>query len=134
LTVPGDLEIAIDGDFSVNCSRTARIDAAALEIESGEAVLKAGTTRFTAGTVDAFMTECRVAVDKLTSVGSWWTAVFDRVTHHARSYMRSTDGLDQVKGKVVRLDAETLVDVHAPHVLTTGEKLVKTRGSQIHFG
>ncbi len=52
----------------------------------------------------------------------------------AGSHSRSTAGLDRVEAQTLQLEAEALVDVHAPHVLTTGETLVKTRGAQIHFG
>lgn len=67
-------------------------------------------------------------------VGGLWSSVFDRVQHFSQQYQRTTEGLDRVEAAQVQCEAAQLLQLHGQHTLINGEKLVKARGAQIHFG
>jgi hypothetical protein len=68
------------------------------------------------------------------SVGALWSSVFDRVQHFSQQYQRTTEGLDRVEATQLQCEASQLLQLHGEHTLINGEKLVKARGAQIHFG
>ena len=68
------------------------------------------------------------------AIGATLSTLFDRVHHHSKQYMRSTDGLDRTQAGHMELQARQLLQVHGEHTLIEGEQLVKARGAQIHFG
>ena len=68
------------------------------------------------------------------SVGALWSSVFDRVQHFSQQYQRTTEGLDRVEAAQLQCEASQLLQLHGEHTLINGEKLVKARGAQIHFG
>lgn len=68
------------------------------------------------------------------AIGAALSTLFDRVHHHSKQYMRSTDGLDRTQAGHMELQARQLLQIHGEHTLVEGEQLVKARGAQIHFG
>jgi hypothetical protein len=72
------------------------------------------------------------AVMKLT--GSLLSTVFDRVTHFSKNHLRTTQGVDRVQATHLEQEAQQLLRLSGEHALINGEKLVKARGGQIHFG
>jgi hypothetical protein len=67
-------------------------------------------------------------------IGSLFSTVFDRATHFSKHHLRTTDGVDRVQATHIEQDAGQLLRLSGEHALINGEKLVKTRGGQIHFG
>ena len=67
-------------------------------------------------------------------VGSALSSVMDRVQHFSRHYLRTTDGVDRVSATHIECEARQLLRLEGEHALINGEKLVKARGAQIHFG
>lgn len=68
------------------------------------------------------------------AIGSALHTVFDRVSHFSKQHQRRTDGLDRVSATHLERRADQLLQLSGEHALINGDKLVKTRGSQIHFG
>lgn len=67
-------------------------------------------------------------------IGATLSTLFDRVHHHSKQHTRHTEGLDRTQAEHMELQARQLLQVHGEHALIEGEKLVKARGAQIHFG
>ncbi len=78
--------------------------------------------------------ELRVIGSVFRLVGKALDTVFDRVSHFSKHHLRTTEGIDRVQSTHIELQAEQTVQVAGKHALINGEKLVKTRGGQIHFG
>lgn len=76
----------------------------------------------------------RVVGSVVKLVGSVLSTVMDRVSHYSRHYVRTTDGTDRVAATHLECEAKQLLRLSGEHTLVNGEKLVKTRGGQIHFG
>lgn len=91
-----------------------------LRVNSDDAQLDAGTVRLMGAVVKV--------------VGSVLSTVFDRVTHYSQQHLRTTKGLDRVHATHLECEAQELMRLSGKHALINGEKLVKTRGAQIHFG
>jgi hypothetical protein len=84
--------------------------------------------------IDSISSVFAATVGELKLVGALFSTVFDRETHHAQHHARSVDGVDRLDAEVVDHQARTLMRLHAENVLADGERLVKVRGTQIHFG
>lgn len=87
-----------------------------------------------AQTIDSISTVFAATVGQLKLVGALFSSVFDRETHHAQHHSRSVDGVDRLEAAVIDHQARELMRLHAENVLADGERLVKVRGTQIHFG
>ena len=83
---------------------------------------------------DLMGTRLHLVAGTLKAVGSALSTVFDRVLHHSRQHLRTTEGLDKVQADQLVCQASQLLELHGEHTLINGEKLVKARGAQIHFG
>jgi len=68
------------------------------------------------------------------AIGKALSTFFDRANHHSKQHMRTTEGMDCTKAQHLELQAQQLLQARSQHMLIDGEKLVKTRGAQIHFG
>lgn len=75
-----------------------------------------------------------IVASAVRSVGAMLSTVFDRVTHFAKHHARTTEGVDSVHATHLELQAQQLARISAEHALLNGDKLVKARGGQIHFG
>jgi len=78
--------------------------------------------------------ELRVVGSVVKIVGSVLSTVFDRVSHFSKNHLRTTDGLDRVQAMHLDCEASQLLRLSGEHALINGEKLIKARGGQIHFG
>jgi len=67
-------------------------------------------------------------------VGSVLSSAMDRIQQFSRQYLRHTEALDRVSAAQVQVEAKQILQLHGEQLLVEGENLVKTRGSQIHFG
>lgn len=76
----------------------------------------------------------RVVGSSIKLVGQLLSSVFDRVTHFSQHHLRHTEGTDRVQAAHVECEAQQLLRLSGEHTLINGEKLVKARGGQIHFG
>lgn len=84
--------------------------------------------------IDSISSVFAATAGQLKLVGALFSTVFDRETHHAQHHSRSVDGVDRLDAAVVDHQARELMRLHAENVLADGERLVKVRGTQIHFG
>lgn len=111
-----------------------RFEADALEFECGRFSLRARRSEISSDETQVVGREMRVigAVMKLT--GSLLSTVFDRVTHFSKNHLRTTEGVDRVQATHLEQEAQQLLRLSGEHALINGEKLVKARGGQIHFG
>ena len=76
----------------------------------------------------------QVVSSSIKTLGAVLETVFDTVRHYSKQHQRTTDGVDRTRAQHLELNAEQLMQLHAAHTLIDGEKLVKARGAQIHFG
>ena len=111
-----------------------RIEADTLEFECERFSLRTRRAEIASDEAQLVGRELRVigAVMKLT--GSLLSTVFDRVTHFSKNHLRTTEGVDRVQATHLEQEAQQLLRLSGEHALINGEKLVKARGGQIHFG
>lgn len=119
-----------------------------IEVEEGQLELQAPRVALSGRQLQFSAHEAKMAVDSaelvgrhlrvtgsvLKLVGSVLSSVMDRVNHYSRHYLRTTDGIDRVAATHVECEARQLLRLSGEHALVNGEKLVKARGGQIHFG
>lgn len=117
-TEDGQLQIAAQ-DLSLR-SRT-------LKVNAEESV-------FVSGGTEVIGERFRIVGSTFHMVGKIFHGVMERVSHYSQHYLRTTEGLDRVQSANLELSATQLLRVSGEHTLFEGEKLVKTRGAQIHFG
>lgn len=130
-------------------SNTLRLDGPTeLKVESGALSLNASDIRLRGTVVSLDAQKLQVSTDEaevigrqlhlfgsaLKVVGSALDTVFDRVSHFSKQYLRTTDGTDRVEGQIVEQQAKQLLQQSGEHVLINGNRLIKARGAQIHFG
>jgi uncharacterized protein YukE len=68
------------------------------------------------------------------AIGRLMSTIADRITQYSQTYSRTTQGMDRTEAQQLEVNAEQMVRLKAPYVLVEGDNLVKTKGSQIHFG
>ena len=119
-----------------------------IEVEQGALELQAPRIALSGRQLEVSAHEAKMAVDSaelvgrhlrvtgsvLKLVGSVLSSVMDRVNHYSRHYLRTTEGIDRVAATHVEREASQLLRLSGEHALVNGEKLVKARGGQIHFG
>lgn len=98
-----------------------------LQLDSKTSQLNVGETEVIGGGF-------RVVGRSFKLIGKALHSVMDQVTQFSRNYLRTTHGLDRVQSQHIEMNAKKLVRLSGEHTMFEGEKLVKTRGSQIHFG
>lgn len=106
----------------------------ALTLQTPSLQVAATQVRASGEQADVLYTRLHLFVQLLKSVGSTCSTVFDQVQHYAQRHLRTTQGLDRVQAQQLDLQAEQLLQLHGEHTLVDGEKLIKARGAQIHFG
>jgi hypothetical protein len=126
LRIDGDLQMEVRGDW--------KVQAAQISVKSAGAELRTGDARIGFDTLRSVGRVLQVTVQQTRWVGQELVAVVDRWMQHAKTTHRHTEGMEQASAGHMELAAQGVLHVKAPHVLTEGSDLVKTRGSQIHFG
>ncbi|MBK6293443.1 MAG: DUF3540 domain-containing protein [Rhodoferax sp.] len=76
----------------------------------------------------------RLIAGSVKLIGGVLSTVMERVHHFSKHYLRTTDGTDRVSATHIECEAKQLLRMEAEHTLVNGSKLIKARGSQIHFG
>lgn len=127
------LVIASEGAL---CLQAAALRLAAAEIgcESEDFALQSARVRVHSDEASLSSAGVRIVSGVTRVVGTAFSSVFDRVSQFSRHYLRTTRGLDRVHADHVECEAKHLLRLQAEHAVVQGEKLVKTRGGQIHFG
>lgn len=119
-----------------------------IEVDEGALELRAQRVGLKAADIDLAAQQLRVVADSaevagrqlsvigsgIKMVGSVLSSVMDRVQHFSRHYLRTTEGVDRVSATHIECEARQLLRLEGEHALINGEKLVKARGAQIHFG
>ncbi|RDI29494.1 uncharacterized protein DUF3540 [Pseudacidovorax intermedius] len=128
LSLPGDALLQAEGG-------TLSLQAEALDLRAGRSLaITAPQAQVAVDGADVVGRQLRVSAGVLKLVGSVLSTVMERVQHHSRHYLRRTEGLDQVHATHLNCEAEQTLRLSGEHALVNGEKLVKARGAQIHFG
>jgi Protein of unknown function (DUF3540) len=111
------------------------------EVRADEIGMQAKTAKFKLNHIklsfESFKSIGKLAqntVQQVRWVGQEFSAVVDRWFQHSKSHQRHTDGIECARAETLDFQAKAIVKIEAPNVLTEGSTLVKTRGSQIHFG
>lgn len=110
------------------------LDATELAIHSESVRLRARRADVAADDVALTGGQMRLIGGRVKVIGEMLSTVFDRVNHFSKQHTRTTAGLDRLRAAQLDCEAEQLMSLSGEHVLVQGEKLVKTRGGQIHFG
>jgi len=112
-----------------------------LSLQAGDIQLQSQGLRVRAEQATLGFAQAEVVGERLSvvattvkAIGALWSTLFDRVQHHSRQHLRTTDGVDRVQATHIEQEARQLLQLHSEHTLINGEKLVKARGAQIHFG
>jgi hypothetical protein len=127
LRMRGDTRIEVEGG-------TLQLQAPHIGIEGRQLQLSAHEAKMAVDSAELVGRHLRVTGSVLKLVGSVLSSVMDRVNHYSRHYLRTTDGIDRVAATHVECEARQLLRLSGEHALVNGEKLVKARGGQIHFG
>ncbi|NRF66454.1 DUF3540 domain-containing protein [Aquincola sp. S2] len=121
----------------------ARPDAAAVqrlklapkaEVVAQDFTLRTDSASFVYRSLQTIGELCRATIGQLRIAGASLSTVFDQQTHHARQHQRTVEGIDAVKAQVIDQQASELLHLQAETMLANGERVVKVRGAQIHFG
>lgn len=127
LRSPGPMRLEVaEGAFELQASSIA--------LQSERFVLDSARTDVASDDLEFVGRQVRVVGGAMRLIGSALSTVFDRVTHFSKHHARTTEGLDRVHATHLDLEAQQLVQISAEHALVNGDKLVKARGGQIHFG
>ena len=122
----GPARLEVGGGLAI-AGADVRIDSPRFAVRSRSVEFTADETLFVGERMSLMSRQVRF-------VGAMLHSVFDRVSHFSRSYLRRTEGLDRVQAEHLEQEADTLLRISSEHTLIDGEKLVKARGGQIHFG
>ena len=125
---------AADTVHTLSCEGPLTLRASTLSLAAGSLQLDADQAALRCEQADLMGTRLHLVAGTLKAVGSALSTVFDRVLHHSRQHLRTTEGLDKVQAEQLVCQADQLLELHGEHTLINGEKLVKARGAQIHFG
>jgi|GEM_PF-377072 hypothetical protein len=118
------------------CPTDSRIEAAdgRLRIKADTLQIQVDELRIAAQLAEITGQQIRLIGQSVKLVGKVLYSMFDRISQFCRHSLRTTEGLDRVQAGQLDFRAKQLARVSGEHTLIEGEKLVKTRGRQIHFG
>lgn len=105
-----------------------------LSISSDELAVRTGAASLVYRSLQSIGEWCQATVGQLRLAGAALSTVFDQESHHAHQHQRTVDGLDLLDAKVIDHRASDLLHLQAENVLANGDRLVKVKGAQIHFG
>lgn len=110
------------------------LEAAALKLRGEELDVSVQRTKLATDSADVVGRQFRLIAGSVKLIGNLLSTVMDRVNHFSKHYLRTTDGIDRVAATHIECEAKQLLRMEAEHTLVNGSKLIKARGSQIHFG
>lgn len=135
LQIEGDAAIEVrKGALRVEAEHAVAMRAPKLEADGQQVTVKAGKADFLLGAAQLVASACDATFEKARLVGADLSSVIGRVFQHAKDRHSVVENMDQQKAGTLDLEGRTLVNVHGETVLTNGQRLVKTRGGQIHLG
>lgn len=105
-----------------------------LAVTTDELAVRTGAASLVYRSLQSIGEWCQATIGQLRLAGASLATVFDTESHHARQHQRTVDGLDLLDAKVVDHRASDLMHLQAENVLANGDRLVKVKGGQIHFG
>lgn len=91
-------------------------------------------TSLATDTAEVVGRQFRLIAGSVKVIGTVLSTVMERVNHFSKHYLRTTEGIDRVAATHIECEAKQLLRMEAEHTLVNGSKLIKARGSQIHFG
>lgn len=127
LRCQGDTRLLVQGGALTLDARETRIHGDGLNISVQHAKLATDSA-------DVIGRQLRLIGGTVKVIGSVLSTVMDRVTHFSKHYLRTTDGVDRVSATHIECEASQLLRMQGEHTLVNATKLIKARGSQIHFG
>lgn len=110
------------------------LEAPVLKIRGDGLDVSVQHTTFATETGEVVGRQFRLMAGSVKLVGGMLSTVMERVHHFSKHYLRTTDGTDRVSATHIEFEAKQLLRMEAEHTLVNGSKLIKARGSQIHFG
>ncbi len=116
-----------DGDLAFEVSGEVAVSATSIKATSRSAQLVTETA-------ESMGNVLRSTWGSVHLVGATLSRVFERVLDHSRTSRRVVEELDSLEAGHLDHRVKGMASLQAEHVLTTGERLVKTRGGQIHLG
>jgi Protein of unknown function (DUF3540) len=105
-----------------------------ITLKSDQLNMSSETASITFSDVKIASRTARLTVGTLKTVASYLSLVADRILQHSQSYSRTTAGLDRTEAPQIELNAKQLLKLKGDYTLIEGDRLVKARGAQIHFG
>lgn len=118
----------------ISLSGSIAFEADSIGMKSDQLKINAGTATLTFTQVSLASRTARLTVGTLKTVASYLSLVADRIMQHSQSYSRTTAGLDRTDAPQIEINAQQLLKLKGEYTLVEGERLVKARGAQIHFG
>lgn len=112
----------------------ATVSADTLQLRTTELAVHTERASLISRAVDSVAELWRATVGQLKLAGGSLTSAFEQEAHHNQQHRRVVDGIDHLQARVVQHRAEVLMHLEAEDMLANGDRLVKVRGSQIHFG
>lgn len=135
LSLHGDVDWAApSGALRISAKQSIGLAAPNCRIDAGELEVKASGLRLIATSIDAIASACSATLGQLKLVGAMLSTVFDRELHHAQQHLRTVEGVDRLNAQVIDHQASELLHLQGENLLANGNRLVKVRGTQIHFG
>jgi len=105
-----------------------------MTLEAGSLGVTATRMRFASDEAELVGGRLKVVGATFKMIGASLSTVFDRAVHFSKHHLRTTEGLDRVHAAQIEQQARQMLRLSSEHTLVNGEKLVKARGAQIHFG
>jgi Protein of unknown function (DUF3540) len=110
------------------------LEADSIGMKSDQLNINAVAATLTFTQVNMASLTARLTVGTLKTVANYLSLVADRIMQHSQSYSRTTAGLDRTEAPQIEINAQQLLKLKGEYTLVEGERLVKARGAQIHFG
>jgi hypothetical protein len=128
------LERVASAPMRVALAADAELSAGKLSVTTQELAVRTGSASLVYRSLQSIGEWCQATIGQLRLAGNTLATVFDQESHHARQHHRTVDGLDLLDAKVIDHRASDLLHLQAENVLANGDRLVKVKGAQIHFG
>lgn len=136
LQFSGDTLLSVQGG-SLKLSSDERVDinaGTAVSVSANEMQMRASKAKLLFGELSAIGRAWNGTLGQLQLVGEALDSIFQRVTQHAKTSLRTVEETDQVRSGDIDYRAESNLHVQGKNTLVTARELVKINGSQVHVG
>ncbi len=135
LVLTGDTRLSVrDGSLDLRSDRAIAIAAPKIDVHGDALEVRSPKATLVFETLETIARSCTATLAQVKLVGTQISSIFERVLQHAQHQRRVVEGLDTVEVRNADWRAKSLMNLQGNTVLTNGERLVKTRGAQIHLG